>query len=47
MVNTGDKVTFHSHKLHKSWGKGNDLPSLEIYSYREDEDLRMVKTIDT
>ena len=47
MVNTGDKITFHSHKLHKSWRKGNDPPSPKICSYRGDEDLRMVKAIDT
>ena len=45
MISTGDKVTFHFHKLHKSWRKGNASPSLTIYSYSADKELCMVKTL--
>ena len=36
MVNTGDKVTFHFHKLHKIWRKGKPPPSLTVYAYSPD-----------
>ena len=47
MISTGDKVTFHFHKLHKRWRKGNASPSLSIYSYSADKELCMVKTLTT
>ena len=37
LVNTGSKVTFHFHKLHKSWKKGKAPPSVTVYSYIADE----------
>ena len=33
MVNTGDKVTFHFHKLHKCWRKGKPPPSLTVHAH--------------
>ena len=44
-VNTGDKTTFHFHKLQENWRKGNAPHSLSIYSYRTDEELCVVKTL--
>ena len=45
IVNTGDKTTFHFHKLQENWRKGNAPHSLSIYSYRTDEELCVVKTL--
>ena len=44
MVNAGDKVTFHFHKLQKSWRKGNPLPFLTVYAYSPDKQLCVVQT---
>ena len=44
MVNTGDKVTLHFHKLHKSWRKGKPPLSLTVYAYSTDKQLRVVQT---
>lgn len=43
-ANTGDNVTFHFRKIHKSWRKGNALPSLTVYNDGADESLCVVKT---
>ena len=45
MINTGDKVTFHFHKLHKSWRKGKPLPSLTVYAYSPDKKLCVMQTL--
>ena len=45
MVNTGDKVTFHFHKLHKSWRKGKPPPSLTVYAYSSDKQWCVVQII--
>ena len=45
MVNTGDKVTFHFHKLHKSWRKGKPPPSLTVYAYSSDKQWYVVQII--
>ena len=45
MVNTGDKATFHFHKLHKSWRKGDPPPSLTVYAYSSDKQLYVVQTL--
>ena len=45
MVNSGDKVVFHFHKLHKSWRKGKPPPSLTLYAYSPDEELCVVRTL--
>ena len=45
MVNTSDKVTFHFHKLHKSWRKGKPPPSLTVHSYSPDKQLCVVQTL--
>ena len=43
MVNTGDKVTIHFHKLHKTWRK--PPPSLTAHAYSPDKQLFVVQTI--
>ena len=45
MVNTGDKVTFHFHKLHKNWRKGKPPPSLTVYAYSRDKQLCVIQTL--
>ena len=45
MVNNGDKVTFHFHKLHKSWKKAGFPPSLTVYAYSPDKQLCVVQTL--
>ena len=45
MVNTGDKVTFHFHKLHKSQMKGKTPPSLTVYAYTPAKQLCVVQTL--
>ena len=45
MVNTGDKVTFHFHKLYKSWRKGKPSPSLTVYAYSLAKQLCVVQTL--
>ena len=45
MVNAGDKVTFHFHKLQKSWRKGNPSPFLTVYAYSPDKQLCVVQTL--
>ena len=45
MVNTGDKVTFHFHKFHKSWRKGKPSPFLTVYAYSPDKQLCVVQTL--
>ena len=45
MLNTGDKVTFHSHKLHESWRKGKPPPCLTVYVYSLDKQLCVVQTL--
>ena len=37
-----DKVTFHFHKLHKSWRKGKPPLSLTVYAYSPDKQLCVV-----
>ena len=44
-VNTGDKVTFHFHKLHKSWRKGKPQPSLTVHAYSPNKQLCVVQTL--
>ena len=44
-LNTSDKVTFHFHKLHKSWRKGKSSPSLTLYAYSPDKQLCVVQTL--
>ena len=44
MVNTGDKATFHFHKLHKSWRKGKSPPSLAVHAYSSDKQLCVAQT---
>ena len=44
MVNAGDKVTFHFHKLHKGWRKGKPPSSLTVYAYPPDKQLCVVQT---
>ena len=43
MVNISDEVEFHFHKLHKSWRKGKPPPSLTMYAYSPDKQLRLVQ----
>ena len=45
MVNTSDKVIFHSHKLHKSRRKGKPPPSLTMYVYSPDKQLCVIQTL--
>ena len=45
MVNTGDKVTFHFNKLHKSWRKGKPPRSLTVYTYSPDKQLCVVQIL--
>ena len=45
LVNTGDNVTCHFHKKHKSWRKDNATPWLTIYSHSTDKELCVVKTL--
>ena len=45
MANIGDTVTFHFHKLHKSWMKGKPRPSLTVYAYSPDKQLCVVQTL--
>ena len=43
IVNTGDKITLHFHKLHKTWRK--PPPSLTAHAYSPDKQLFVVQTI--
>ena len=45
MLNASDKVTFHFHKLHKSWRKGKSLPSFAVYAYSPDKQPCLVQTL--
>ena len=45
MLNASDKVTFHFHKLYKSWRKGKSLPSLAVYAYSPDKQPCLVQTL--
>ena len=46
MIKTSEYYEFTSHKLHKSWRKGESPPSLEIYSFPSDKALYVVATLD-
>ena len=46
MVHTENKATFHFHKLHKSWRRGNPPPSLDMYAYHADKELCVIHTLD-
>ena len=45
MVNSGDKLTFHFHKLHKSWRKGKPPSSITVYAHSPDKQLCVVQTL--
>ena len=47
IVNTGDKVTFHFHKLHISWRKEKPAPSLAVYAYSPDKQLCLIQTLNS
>ena len=45
MVNIGDKITFHFHKFHKSWRKGEPPPSFTVYAFSPDKQFCVVQTL--
>ena len=45
MTKGNNKVTFHFHKLHKSWRKGQPPPSICYYSFPEELELCLVETL--
>ena len=46
MTKGNNKVTFHFHKLHKSWRKGQPPPSICYYSFPEELELCLVENLE-